>query len=415
MRIISVSTDYPSPHDPKRGLFVQRRLAALARLADLRVLHLQPWFPVLRPRVKFGVRPEECPPTYRPGMFYLPGVLKGLDSYWVKRAIVPAFRALDSEQRVDLLDAHFGYPEGVGCVKAALDLDRPVFITMRGLERPVLQYRWRGSQLLWALERCTGIVCVSQSLRDLAVSRGIDPGKISVIPNAVDRKMFRPGDRAAARAALRVAPGSRLIVCVGMLVHGKGQHLLLQALARLRPRHPDLRLVLIGGTAHEPKYPATLQRIAQDLGLNDCVIQAGPQAPPQVVLWLQAADLFVLPTYDEGCCNAILEAMACGTPVVTTPAGDNALLIDAPRRGLLVPIGDAPALGAGLDAALGRSWDRDDIARYGAGYSWAEVARQTEQFFRDRLSSANRSVRAASHTRETITNGICASTVTHSC
>ena len=53
---------------------------------------------------------------------------------------------------------------------------------------------WRGSQLLWALKECTGIICVSHSLKDLAVAHGIDPGKIRVIPNAVDRELFRPGD-----------------------------------------------------------------------------------------------------------------------------------------------------------------------------------------------------------------------------
>ncbi len=392
VRIISVSTDYPGPRNPRRGLFVQRRLAALSRIEDVRVIHLEPWFPLLRPRASAAATNgyHDQPPAVRPGMFYLPGVLKGLDSYWVKRAVVPTVRALESEGPADLLDAHFGYPEGVGCVKAALKLRRPVFITMRGLERPLLHCRWRGAQLLWALRECTGIVCVSHSLKDLAVSRGIDPDKLRVIPNAVDRELFRSGDRDEARQALGIDRQARLIVCVAMLVHGKGQHLLLQALAQLRGRHPNLRLALVGGPAHEPKYPLRLKKMVEELGLGDRVVMTGSQSPRQVVTWLQAADLFALPTYDEGCCNAVLEAMACGLPVVTTPAGDNAVLVDAPRRGLLVPMDDAAGLALGLDNALGMAWDRQEIARYGADYTWDAVARQTAQFFRERLSVADR-------------------------
>lgn len=391
MRIISVSTDYPSPRNPRRGLFVQRRLEALSRIADVRVIHLEPWFPVLRPRTE-TIRANgysDALPTIRPGMFYLPGVLKGLDSYWVKRAVVPAIRALEGPNPADVLDAHFGYPDGVGCVKAALRLGRPVFITMRGLERPILRYRWRGSQLRWALKQCTGIICVSHSLRELAFAHDIDTNKVHVIPNAVDRQLYQPGDRDEARQTLGIDPSARLIVCVGMLVHGKGQHLLLQALARLRAHHPDLRLALIGGPAHEPAYPAHLREIVAELGLADAVLLTGSLPPQQVVTWLRAADLFALPTFDEGCCNAILEAMACGLPVVTTPAGDNALLLEAPNRGLLVPMDDAEALSAGIEAALARPWDRDKIAMYGAGHSWDEVARQTVQFFRQRLSAGN--------------------------
>jgi glycosyltransferase involved in cell wall biosynthesis len=370
-------------------LFVQRRLAALARIEEVRVIHLQPWFPLLRPRPVASTGCGYCdqPPAIRTGMFYLPGVLKGLDSFWVKKAVVPAIQALEGEAPADVIDAHFGYPEGTGCVKAAIKLRRAVFITMRGLERPMLQTRWRRSQLLWALQRCTGIICVAHALKDLALSHGINPDKVCVIPNAVDRELFRAGDRSQARSVLKIDPSARWIVCVGMLVHGKGQHLLLGALSRLQARHPDLRLALVGGPAHEPTYPETLQKMIEKLGLGHRVLMTGSQSPREVVTWLQAADLFALPTYDEGCCNAVIEAMACGLPVVTTPVGDNGLLIDAPRRGLLVPTDNVAGLAEGIEAALWRRWDRQEIASYGAGYDWDEVARQTARFFRARLAA----------------------------
>ncbi len=392
MRIASVSTEYPAPGSPQRGLFVQRRLSALAQLEDLRVLHLQPWFPILRPRacLNGSQARDDCPLTIRAPMFYIPGVLKRLDGYWVKRALLPVLQKLGATEPLSLVDAHFGYPEGVGCVMAARELGLPVFITMRGLERPVLGYRGRGPQLLWALEQCSGIICVSQSLSELAQERGIPPEKLKVIPNAVDRALFHAGSQEEARRQVGIAADDRLIVCVGMLVYGKGQHLLLEALPRLQKSVSRVKLALIGGGAHEPHYPELLRKMVSDLGLSDLVILTGPQPPERVAAWLRAADVFALPTFDEGCCNAILEALACGLPVITTPVGDNCILVNEPERGLLVPVNDNNALAQRLEAALEKHWDHHRIAQYGTGYTWDEAARQTAQFFRERLAAMGR-------------------------
>ena len=168
VHIASVSIDYPSPSNPHRGLFIQRRLAALSRLADVSVVNPVPWFPILRawPGDRpFIMHDRDHPRVLHRRMFYPPGILKGLDSRWVKRAVLAAMGEIEKVHSIDLIDAHFGYPEGVGCVKAALALRRPVFITMRGLERPILSHRWRGKQLLWASGRCTGIITVSESLK----------------------------------------------------------------------------------------------------------------------------------------------------------------------------------------------------------------------------------------------------------
>jgi len=392
VRIASVSIEFPSASNPRRGLFVQRRLLALARIAEVCVVHPQPWFPWLRPVAPSTLEAEagDGLPVVRPRMFYIPGVLKGLDGNWVRRAILPTLRALEAGGGLDLLDAHFGYPEGVGAVLAARELDRPVFITMRGLERPVLTQPWRGRQLSWALQECTGIVSVSYSLKDLALEHGVPESQIEVIPNAVDRALFHPGDQAEARRRLGLNQKDRLVVCVGMLIAGKGQHHLVEAAGRLRNRIPQLRLALIGGVAHEPRYPAYLERRIRDLGVSDMVQLLGSQAPATIATWLQAADVFALPTYDEGCCNAILEALACGVPVVTTTAGDNRLLVDPPNRGRVVPIGDPDSFTEALEEALTIEWDRTAIAAAGVAYSWDEVARKTLEFFHRRLAASRR-------------------------
>lgn len=392
LRIVSVSTDYPGPSTPHRGLFVKRRLRYLARLEQLVVIQPQPWFPVLRPRgsPNGSAIQSEHPPAIRPPMFYFPGVLKGLDGYWVKRAVMPLIRAVAADEPVDLIDAHFGYPEGVGCVMAAQELGLPVFITMRGLERQILDCHWRRSQLLWALQQCTGIICVAHALSDLARSQGIAAAKLRVIPNAVEREIFHPGCQNESKRRLGIATEHRLIISVGMFERRKGQHLLLEAFHRLCQRDPTIRLALIGGRTHERGYPELIENTVSNLGLQELVLRPGSQPPARVAMWLRAADLFVLPTYDEGCCNAILEALACGLPVVTTAVGDNATHVAPPERGLLVPPGDVNSLTNAVETALAMTWDREAISEYQSRYTWDAVARQTAAFFRERLRAGQR-------------------------
>jgi glycosyltransferase involved in cell wall biosynthesis len=320
-------------------------------------------------------------------MFYIPRFLKCLDGFWVKRAVMSAVWDLERNAPIDLIDAHFGYPEGVGCVGAALALGKPVFVTFRGLESQILSDPWKGPQLRWAMNRCTGIICVSESLKDLAISNNVEGEKIRVIPNAVNRQVFTTGDKLQARMSLGIANDYPLIVSVGMLVHGKGHHLLVRALARLRNQIPAARVVLVGAAAHERHYPRFLNKLIADLGLGDAVTLAGSQSPEQVANWLRAADVFALPTFDEGCCNAILEAMACGLPVITTPVGDNAALVSAPQRGLIVPVDNVEKLALAMESALSMRWDRLAISRYGRDYSWSEAAQQTSCFFKERLEA----------------------------
>src|SRR4051794_38063637 len=108
MRVISVSITYPGPALPYGGLFVQRRLAALARRVDLAVVSPQPWFPWLRPAAPSDDSGSaEVPPVTRPRMFYLPGLIKGLDGFWMRNALLAELGHMRGDRPIDLIDAHF--------------------------------------------------------------------------------------------------------------------------------------------------------------------------------------------------------------------------------------------------------------------------------------------------------------------
>lgn len=391
MRIVSVSIPYPRTGQPQSGLFVQRRLAAVARRAEVTVINPQPWFPGVRPATALDESGQaEIPPVSRPRMFYLPGVLKGLDGQWLRRCVQAELRRHRRSGPIDLVDAQFEYPEAVGAVRAASVLGLPAFVTLRGLLTKYLKTPSRRSQCLQSLRDAAGIVSVAHSLKRTAEAHGIDGSKIRVIPNAVDAKTYFPGPRAEARAALGIeVDGDPLVVTVGHVQPVKGQHDLVAALARVKAQRGPVRLALVGNDRYDLNYTREVRGRIAECGLGAEVTFHGPQSPERVANWLRAADLFVLPSYHEGCCNAVLEALACGTPVVATPVGDNASYVGE-GSGLLAPVGDVPALAAAIEQALERSWDGPAIAERVTSWTWDDVAAATLDFYRERLNGLTR-------------------------
>jgi glycosyltransferase involved in cell wall biosynthesis len=389
MKVVSVCTVYPGPGSPVSGLFSQRRLAGLQTVADVRVIHLRPWFPLLRPCPAewLASAPGEAPPTDRGRMFYFPGVLKGLDGWWLKRAALPLLRRLAAAGELDVIDAQFGYPEGVGCVLAGRVLRKPVIVTAHGAEPWLLaQGGWRAKRLRWALRQAAGVVCVSDSLRPVFLAAGVAPERLAVVYNAVDRGVFHPRPQAEARKRLGLPAGGRLIVSVGRFDFEKGHQVLVRAVRRLRTRVGDVRLAVVGG--RDPQQFNHMDVVlAEAADLGAAVMLPGPEPPERVADWLNAADLFALATYHETRSCVILEAMACGVPVVTTPVGDNPALVDPPHRGLLAPPGDDERLAEALAAALSHEWDRAAIADWGKEYDWAAAGRATGRLLSARLAT----------------------------
>jgi glycosyltransferase involved in cell wall biosynthesis len=392
LRIASVSRNLPNPGDVTQGSFIFNRIAAMAADASVQVIQPLPHFPLLRPlpgwavdraHVYAGLTIQHAP------MFYLPGALKRLDGRWLARAIKPHLCDLQQRGGLDLIDAHFGFPEGVGCIEAGHALGLPVFVTIRGVEAEQLANPVLSRQLVAGLNAAAGCISVSHTLRDLAVRSGIDPERMTVIPNAVDSRTFRPGDRRAARARLAVGDHEALVVSVGNLLAVKRHAALIRAMSELRSRWPNLRLVIVGAASYEPGHPAELHALVQSLDLSDRICFAGKQSAAEVASWLQAADLFALASAREGCCNAVLEALGVGVACVVTNAGDNARFVHDGQNGYIVPTDETHRFGEFLYRALeNRNWNSAGISSqlWTQVGDWPGVASRVLEFFGTRLS-----------------------------
>jgi glycosyltransferase involved in cell wall biosynthesis len=245
------------------------------------------------------------------------------------------------------------------------------------------------SALVWLrnrlLRRAAGFVAISTVIEAECLALGIPPERIARIPNSVDVALFQPVDaaaRTALRAQLQLPRERRIAVYTGRLVSTKGLPSLLRAWRPVILRHPDALLVLVGsGGLDMHNCEAELRAYVAEHGLDDTVRFAG--AVSNVHAWLQAADLFVFPSEREAFGISIIEAMACGLPIVTTAVDGIRDVVRPGVDALAVPPRDDEALAA----AIGRALDGGVEMR-----AMAEAARRraVEAFSSDRVVEAYR-------------------------
>ncbi len=206
--------------------------------------------------------------------------------------------------------------------------------------------------------------------RALVDDYGADSSRATVIPCGVDTELFRPGDRDVARA--RVDPGNApLVLYVGRIAPIKGLETLLDAVAQLRARGSAVRLLIVGGEADEPSdgHEAEIRRRVDGLGLREAVRFVGAQPQEALRDFYVAADVTVLPSYYESFGMVVLEAMACGSPVIGSRVGGLTTTVRDGVTGFLVPDGDAGALAERIVTLVG---DADLRFRLGReGVQWA--------------------------------------------
>lgn len=378
LKVLSLCGTFPNPCEPNLGPFSRARLAGLADSVDVKVIAPIAPFDFDNPaRCGLGLRSVPLSrqdgrlEVLHPAWVYLPGNL-AVNGICLAASLVPVVARLRRTFRFDLIDAHFAHPDGVAGWLLARLFRCPLVIRLYGNELVNSHHRFRRLLIGFALRRATRLVAVSDELRDLAISLGADPRKIRVIPNGVDASVFFPRRR---RASER-----RLIVAAGRLVESKGHHHVIAALRILRERGIDAELIIAGGAGRGlPSTERHLRKLVTGHGLDSRVRLLGWIPPEQLADWMSAADVFCLASRHEGCPNVVIEALACGAPVVATDVGMVRRLVPSDRYGLLVQAGDPLSLAAALERALKQGWDREAIAAWGQSRSWTDAAREMQE------------------------------------
>ena len=370
MKVLAITNLFGFPWDPARGVFNQQQFDRLAARIDLTVLVAVPWTEALR-------RPGAYWQARRDGRrrwayvdyfvyWYPPGMLRGLHAacYFISLLLQRPWQLLAT--RWDAILGSWGYPDAVAATWVARLVGTPALMKVHGSDvNDYLDDAGKRGRILAAARRCQGVMTASAALRARLLAAGIAPAHVEVNYNGVDGRLFHPADRQAARAALGLPDDGRWLLYVGNLKVAKGCVDLVDAFITLAPEFPDLRLALVGGGAAR----AEIDRQVEAAGLQARVRCVGKAPHSTLPTWMAAADLLCLPSHSEGVPNVVLEAMACGVPVVATAVGGIPEVVP-PAAGILVPPGDAAALQQALRDALAATWDTERIAHHGHSFDW---------------------------------------------
>ena len=373
--VLSLTTLYPNAVNPRFGTFVARSMEALAKRGDWRVTLVNPiGLPPLalgryRPLADLPATSTESGITiHRPHFTLIPRIGARRNATAIARAALPLVQAIHAETPIDLIDAQFFFPDGPAAAIIAKAMGLPLSIKARGSDISFWgEQGFARQQMVDAAKAATGLLAVSHDLAGQMAVMGMDAGKITVHYTGLDRDRFRPLEHTQLRSQLSRELGfalpdnAPLIACIGALIERKGQGIAITALNDI----PGARLVLVGKGDDE----ARLRALAVSEGVETRVFFAGSVDHDLMPLILSAADVMVLPTVAEGLANAWVEALACGTPVVTSDVGGAREIITCDTAGRLVDR-NPQAVAAGINAVLNAPPSRDAVAALTEHFSW---------------------------------------------
>ena len=372
MRLLTISSLYPNARMHNLGIFVENRLRriAAAGIQISQVVAPVPWFPSTHPAFgsyagwaavpsfeeRHGIRvAHPCYPMVpKVGFWFQPWLV-----YMAVRDHLR--RQRDDAAGFDLIDAQYYYPDGVAAHWLARDLGLPYVVTARGTDINLVPRSAVPRRMIQRTARhAAASIAVCAALKDELVALGAPAHSVTVLHNGVDLDLFHPGDRDEAR--LRLDVDGKVLLSVGHLIERKGHALVIGAL----PALPQCTLLIAGGGPER----VALTALAQQLGVAQRVRFLGELPHADLPQYYRAADALVLASSREGCANVLIEALACGTPVVATPVWGTPELVAEAAAGRLCRERTSASLVSAIAGLLAEPPDRAATRRYAERFSW---------------------------------------------
>ncbi len=331
-----------------------------------------PWFPLTHPRFGEYAKYASVPRTeirhglevVHPRYFVVPKRPNWQPSAYFRAAKNEVERLRSRGWDFDVIDCHYVYPDGVAAARLGRLLGKPVVVSARGSDLNLIaDLPGPKQQIRAAIPAIDRLITVSAALGERAKAIGFPADRIAVLRNGVDDQVFQPVDGSAWRE--RAAGAKFVIASVGNLIPLKGHDLVIQALQSIPDAH-----VLIAGQGPER---GALEALAGRIGVRERVHLVGTMPQDQLKALYSAADVLVLASEREGWPNVLLEAMACGTPVVATNVGGIPEIVTQPVAGRVAPARTAESLAACLRDLLANRADRATVRAYAQTYSWDDT------------------------------------------
>ncbi len=374
LKILHIAGWYPSKENPVAGVFVREHVKATALYNDVVVLYSEGIDRKIHGFYKIDDNLEDGIRTLR--LRHRKSPIPKTSYFIYLWGMFATFRKLLREGwRPDVIHAHV-YSAGVPAVLISKRYGIPVVITEHSSEFPRRRItRINRLKAKFAFERASLVCPVSENLRKHTESYGIH-ARFQVVPNVVDTSLFSPNSNPTDE----VQEGRKHILVVALLSPVKGVPHLLEALALLNEKRHDFVLDIVGGGPNRNEY----EEQVRNLGLQGIVRFHGLKTKPEVAGFMQQCDFFVLPSLFETFGVVLIEALACGNPVIATNiGGPNEIVTE--DVGMLVPPGNSGALAETIDYMLDhyRDYSASEVTKYALErFSYEAVGKQLSNIYR---------------------------------
>jgi glycosyltransferase involved in cell wall biosynthesis len=328
VRILAISHLFPNLKEKRYGIFVARQLSEICRLgAEITVMVPRVWCPgLLRHFERWKNHDYKCPLCRFEGIETLSvPYLRPPGNFYNRWSGLAAFQAMKNKalelrksSQFDVIYATDLFPDGDAAVRLAKYLKLPAACLCIGVDVNITA---QSSKIIYrhfvrTAKALDGILTCGQAVADrVKVVTGKNP---LCVYGVLDLEKFSPvPDKIPARKDLDLPLDKTIVLYAGYLTKRKGVYELLEAIYRVQKKCPDVLLVMCGDGPEE----AALRKLIQEKGIENIVHMVGEVEPERMNKWMQASDLFVLASHTEGMPNVVMEAMACGLPVVATAVG----------------------------------------------------------------------------------------------
>lgn len=390
-KVLVLSRNYPNSVMPSLGLWVKHLVGELSENCDIKVIAPTPYAPptklfsdyikyrqIEKRSVVDGVEIFHPRLIVGPGysLYNVEGIMYFLSVYFLIKRIWKTFK-------FDIIHGNLIYADGFVATLLGKIYKKPVVITEHAMWDPWLdKHPLVGKQALWAAKNCDRIVAVSRALKICIMDFHNDEKKIKIIPCGVDGSLFVKND-------IEKKSKPKRILYVGWVAYHKGVDVLLKSMKALKEKKVDVELIIIGQSYYkdQKRQENELKELAKQLGVSEMVYFAGGKSQKEIVEYLNQSSLLVLPSRRETFGAVLVEAMACGVPVVATKCGGPEDII-TPDVGVLAEKEDEDSLAAAIKSALDNCdrYQGDKIRKYALeNYSWESVGKRFEKLYGETL------------------------------
>ena len=384
-RLLVLSDRYPHIGDPISSSFVKSQIECLKdRFERIYVISLAPWIPKFLSHFSFmdsKGRYDGYAEDYR---------YDNVEVYFAKPLAFPlefsrkrrpddSLRSTikiirENNIKFDLIHAHFTLPSGYVGAKIKEAYGKELILTVHEDRNWLLTEISAGDRKAYeAWQNADIIIRVNKADLNEFERINIDNSRLVYIPNGFSPGRFKLMDKMKARMMLGLPQSEKLLLNIAALEPYKGQEYLVDAMNKVLAAKENVALYVVG----KGSLKDHLQSLIDRYGINNWVhLAGGNKTAEEIVLWMNACDLFVLPSLSEGNPTVMFEALGCGKPFLGTRVGGVPEIIINRKLGILVEPKDANALAEAIMEAIDKEWDNRYILDYASRFSWEIICQQ---------------------------------------